>query len=132
MILVFVGVDMYADVPDDPEPEPKDSCDFLTFVYGVVNAVLFFLMSYIYIFKLAVSKRRQRTTTAMTINAKAAPLLRTTPSCLVSTTREWILRIKRLRALKTRGGPVKLDSMWQHRLTRLVRDRYMYSIRITV
>ena len=30
------------------------------------------------------------------------------------------------------GGPVKLDSMWQHRLTRLVRDRYMYSIRITV
>ena len=31
-----------------------------------------------------------------------------------------------------RGGPVKLDSMWQHRLTRLVRDRYMYSIRITV
>ena len=27
-----------------------------------------------------------------------------------------------------RGGPVKLDSMWQHRLTRLVRDRYMYSI----
>ena len=24
-----------------------------------------------------------------------------------------------------RGGPVKLDSMWQHRLTRLVRDRYM-------
>ena len=32
----------------------------------------------------------------------------------------------------TRGGAVKLDSMWQHRLTRLVRDRYMYSIRITV
>ena len=30
------------------------------------------------------------------------------------------------------GGPVKLDSMWQHRLTRLVRDRYMYSIRNTV
>ena len=30
------------------------------------------------------------------------------------------------------GGPVKLDSMWQHRLTRLVRDRYMYSIRTTV
>ena len=30
------------------------------------------------------------------------------------------------------GGPVKLDSMWQHRLTRLVRDRYMYSIRIAV
>ena len=30
------------------------------------------------------------------------------------------------------GGPVKVDSMWQHRLTRLVRDRYMYSIRITV
>ena len=26
------------------------------------------------------------------------------------------------------GVPVKLDSMWQHRLTRLVRDRYMYSI----
>ena len=23
------------------------------------------------------------------------------------------------------GGPVKLDSMWQHRLTRLVRDRYI-------
>ena len=33
---------------------------------------------------------------------------------------------------ENRGGPVKLDSMWQHRLTRLVRDRYMYSIRITV
>ena len=32
----------------------------------------------------------------------------------------------------SQGGPVKLDSMWQHRLTRLVRDRYMYSIRITV
>ena len=32
----------------------------------------------------------------------------------------------------SQGGPVKLDSMWQHRLTRLVRDRYMYSIRITI
>ena len=29
--------------------------------------------------------------------------------------------------ISNRGGPVKLDSMWQHRLTRLVRDRYMYS-----
>ena len=35
-------------------------------------------------------------------------------------------------ATSAQGGPVKLDSMWQHRLTRLVRDRYMYSIRITV
>ena len=37
-----------------------------------------------------------------------------------------------LSVLVIAGGPVKLDSMWQHRLTRLVRDRYMYSIRITV
>ena len=28
------------------------------------------------------------------------------------------------------GGPVKLDSMWQHRLTRLVRDRYTGDLHI--
>ena len=45
---------------------------------------------------------------------------------------EWHYRGRYNLNTLAQGGPVNLDSMWQHRLTRLVRDRYMYSTRITV